>query len=368
MEGLYELIIKDKVGNTLASLSGATDRWWGKELNKPGSAGFSLSPLDRQLTADLIRPGQKELFIYRGGVLVWGGEIQTRRTDVGGQDAGTIAVTAKGFLALMGYKVIGTIASPRTFSNEDLSTIADTIRSETQTGTNEDLGVEAGALATSRDGDRTYKYENARQALEGLSNSRVIDGIDIDVDANKQLSASYPGKGHDLEDVVFEWGVNITSYSYIDDATELANRIVVVGKENGASTPVVVRDGPTFLQEDYGVRVDVISRSGVTDTTTLAEWGDKELEKRQQGRQILGLRTKGNQAPLLGSYDVGDRVRVRIKYGIDDIDGLYRITAINVRITDTDEEDVELQFGEDDDVGTSFDELEERVENLETTG
>ncbi len=82
----------------------------------------------------------------------------------------------------------------------------------------------------------------------------------------------------------------------------------------------------------------------------------------------MGIRTKGNLSPSIGSYDVGDRVRVRIYYGIDAIDALYRVTAINVRVTDNDEEDIELQFGEDETVGGAIDELEERLGNLETAG
>ena len=146
----------------------------------------------------------------------------------------------------------------------------------------------------------------------------------------------------------------------------MANRIVAIGKEDGVSTPVSTRDAATYIQEAYGVREDVVSRSNVTDTATLAEWGDRELALRQQGRQILGIRTKGNLQPSLGSYDVGDRVRVRISTGIESIDGLYRISAIRVRISNQDEEDIELEFGESEDVGTTIDELEERVENLET--
>jgi hypothetical protein len=46
---------------------------------------------------------------------------------------------------------------------------------------------------------------------------------------------------------------------------------------------------------------------------------------------------------------------------------LYRLAAINVPITDSDEEDIEMQVGDDEDVATTVDELEERVENLETT-
>lgn len=366
MTATYDVIIKDPGGAQLAKLSGARDRWWSRELNKSGAAGFTISPLDPQLTPDLLLPGQKELFLYRSGVLLWAGKILTRRTDAGSEDDGTITVTAQGFLWSLGKKVIGTIASPRTFTNEDLSDIANTVRSETQTGTNADLGILPGALASSRNGDRTYKYENAREALEGLTNLRVENGIDIDVDAFKQLSTFYPGKGRDLEDVVFEWGVNITSYFFIDDATEIANQVIVIGKEDGVSTPVVVRDGPAFLQEDYGILQDVVTRSGVTDTATLEEWGDRELVKRQQGKQLLGIRTKGNLPPFLGSFDVGDRVRVKINYGIDAIDGLYRISAINVRLTDNGEEDIELQFGEQEDVGSKIDDLEERIENLET--
>lgn len=367
--GLYDFIIKDKNGSTLANLTGAKDRWWVKELNAPGEAGFSISASDPNISADILRPGQKELYIYRRGVLIWGGEIQTRRSDIGTEGDGTITVTAKGFLELLSKKLVGTIASPETYTGKDLSDIAEDLRAASQTGTDADLGITSGALAVSRDADRTYKFETVKDALIGLTNSRVQNGIDINVAPDKQLSTFYPSKGRDLEDVVFEYGVNITSYFYIDDATELANQIIVIGEDDGPSTPVVTRDAPAYLQDEttgYGIRQDKISRSNVTETSTLEEWGDRELAKRQQGKQIVGINVKGNLNPAPESYDVGDRARVRIKHGIDDVDALTRINTISCRITDNDEEDINIQFGEGDDYGTSFDDLEERVENLET--
>ena len=48
------------------------------------------------------------------------------------------------------------------------------------------------------------------------------------------------------------------------------------------------------------------------------------------------------------------------------IDALYRIGVINVRISASDDEDIELKIANHDDVGTPISFIEEQVANLET--
>jgi hypothetical protein len=341
--GLYEFIIKDKDGNSLASLDGARGRYFNTYLNKSGSAGFTISPKDPVLTSGLILPGYSELYIYRAGVLVWGGEIVYTRTDVG-TDSENIAVTAKGFLDLLSKRVVGTASTPRTFTSTDSSDIAWTIIDESQDLVDGDFGITRGADPTTVNRDRSYSYKNLKEAIEGLSNENIQGGFDFEVTADKKFNVFYPTKGRQISDVVFEWGVNIVSFYQTLDAADMANQVTVLGSGEGSSMITATRNADTYLQETYRLRQEVLSHKDVSNTTTLNGHGDKYLAEHAGQIQITGITTKGDMPPTFGSYEVGDSVAVKIKYGIVNTDSYFRIYGINVNITDNDEETIQLIF------------------------
>jgi hypothetical protein len=345
--GLYDFRIKNKLGQTLATLEGATGRSFGTYLNKAGEARFSLSPTDPKLTGDLLLLGSKELTIYRAGTLVWGGELCYSRLDLSREDE-RMELAAKGYLDLLGKRVVGTASTPRVFENTDLVTIARTLVDETQLQPDGDFGITLGLNPTSRPADRSdYYYTNLLEAIEGLSNEKVTNGIDFEITPDKKFNCYYPTKGRELPEIVFEWGVNITSFWETLDATELANQVIVLGAGEGSSMATATRNASDYLQETYKLRQSVISEKTITGTETLEKHGDRELAEKQTHRQIIGVTVKGNVSPGFGSYAVGDRVRVKVRRGITNIDAFYRIYGIYVSITDKDEETITVIFNAD---------------------
>lgn len=343
MADLYEFIIKDKAGNALASLTGARQRFFANYLNKPGEARFTISASDPLITEGMLLLGYNELYIYRAGTLMWGGELAYSRFDLS-DDMEQIQVTAKGFLDLFSKRIVGTAANPRIFTDDDLVYIAQTIVTESQALTNGDFGITIGATPTSRNGDRTYNYKPAKEALEELSNSNIQDGIDLEVTADKKLNCFYPAKGQQLPSVVFEYGVNITSFFQTLDATQMVNQVIALGAGEGSSMLTSVRNASTYLQETYKLRQGLISYKDVEKQDTLDEHGDKELAQKSAQQQIIGLKTKGNLQPVLGSYSVGDSPRVKVNYGLVNVDDFYRLYGQEVAISDEDDEDITLLF------------------------
>lgn len=339
--GLYEFIIKDKAENILTSLDTVRNRAWEVYLNRAGSASFALHLAHPKVNQDLLLLGNKELYIYRNGTLVWGGELINSRSEL---PSGNVQIIAKGFLDLLSKKYIGTSASPRVFSNTDLSTILSTIISEVQTGTNSSFGLTSGSLATSRNADRSYEYKNVKEAIEGLSNLNIIDGVDFEFDAQKQFSTFYPKKGRTRDDIVFEYGKNIISFSESLDASGMANEVIVLGEGQGTEMTTATRDASFDIQSSYKIRQKVISLKDINKVSTLNDHGDQELTENQTQKQIVSLKTKGNLEPGIGSYAVGDSVRVIVKYGYMNIDSYFRIYGIRVQISDEDDEDIELIF------------------------
>lgn len=339
--GLYEFLIKDKNGNTLAVLDSARNRSWEVYLNRTGAASFTVNLADSKINQDLLLLGNKELYIYRNGILVWGGELVYSRSEL---PSGDIVVTAKGFFDLLSKKLVGTAASPRVFSNTDLSTIAWTIINEAQTGTNASFGITQGNLATSRPGDRTYEYKTVKEAIEDLSNLVWDNALDFEIDPNKQFSTFYPKKGTQKSDIVFEYGRNILSFTEALDATDMANEVIVLGEGQGSEMITVTRDSGGTIQADYKIRQKTISHKDANQTSTLQSHGDKELALRQIQQQIISLKTKGNLDPQLGSYVVGDFVRVKAQFGYMNIDTFFRVYGIKIKISDQDEEDIDVIF------------------------
>lgn len=340
---LYEFIIKDKAGNILASLDGARDRHFEIYLNKTGSAGFNISPKDVGLTRALLQAGHKELYIYRKGTVVWGGEIVYWRADVG-TDTENVRVAAKGFLDLLDRRFVGTANSPREFTATDSSDIAWTIINESQTLTNGDFGITRGADPTTVNRDRAYIYKNLKDAIEGLSNNNIQGGFDFDIDANKKFNVYYPSKGRQLDSAVFEWGVNIVSFYEIQDATEMANEAIVLGQGEGSSMVTTTRDSAANIQETYKLRQAVLNHKDVSNTSTLETHGDRFLDDHEVQNQIVGVTIKGDMAPSFGSYQVGDFVRVKIDYGLVKVDSYFRIYGITVNVSDNDDETIQLIF------------------------
>ncbi len=341
--GLYEFVIKDKSGKVIASVDGARDRWFELYLNKSGAAGFTLSTKDPKATGDLLLLGNKELYIYRAGTLVWGGELSYRRVDLA-DEREQVMVTAKGFFELLAKRLAGSAASPRVFSNTDAGTIAWTLINESQIQTDGDFGITQGTIATSKNRDRTYEYKSIKDAIEGLSSLNIKEGFDFEVGADKKFTVFYPRRGRDRNDIVFEWGKNIVSFYEIQDATDMANRVIVLGEGQGTEMKTVTRNADATVQSQYKIREKLLMHKDVKETVTLNDHGDKELSLRQVQQQIVGLTTKGNLEPALGAYTLGDSVRVKVNHGLVSIDQLFRIYGIRVTIDDQDDENIDLIF------------------------
>jgi len=338
----YEFLIKNKAGAVLASLAKITGCSFSQYLNKPGDASFSGSVYNEKLFGENVMPGFAELYIYRYGTLVWGGEIGSLQESMSDTQDG-VTVTAKGFLDLLSKKVVGTAAAPRVFSSTDLSTIGWTLIDEAQTGTNASFGITQGVLATSRNADRSYDYKILKEALEGLSNLNIINGIDLEITAAKEFNTYYPQKGREIADVVFEWGKNIKSYTGALDSVDMTNRIILLGSGEGEAMVTTTRNNAA-LQAIYKIREKTLSYKDIGSTATLADHGDKELSLRGMQQQTFSLIIAGDCEPAYGSYLLGDSVKVVIQEGRVNINGFYRIYGIKVTVDDEDKEDIELTF------------------------
>lgn len=329
MKPYYEFIIKDKNGNALASLDTAQNRRFNWYLNKSGDASFDISIDDPKLNGDMLLLGDKELYIYRNNQKIWGGEL-TLETDAIDDTQAIATFTAKGFFDLLSKKIVGSAATPRSFSATDAGSIISTLLTEVQTGTNASFNITTGVIETSVNRTVSYSYQTLQQIIQQLSSDQIDNGFDFDVDQDKKLNI-WAQRGRTRNDIILEYGKNFTSFRRTLDASGMANEIIVLGNGSGGSMAVVTVDNTT-QQPVYKIRQATISKKDYTNTGVLTDFGQQTLDLKSTPQQSLVITYQGDSEPFLGTYNCGDYIRVRMQRGFITIDDLYRVHQISVTL------------------------------------
>lgn len=203
-----------------------------------------------------------------------------------------------------------------------------------------DAGIVRGTHPTTKNRDRTCRFDNIRDLIVGMSNAKVADGYDFEFDITKTFNIYYPTKGQVRENIVLD-GHNIISWTNDRDlAGNLTNRVHVLGKGTGADRPSATREDTTPMAT-WGLCEDILTESGVETVSELEDRGDSYLDTEKQPVDVVSV-TVRDSAPEISSYSVGDTVRVKI----DELqyNELKRIVQRSIQIQRTGEALVSLSF------------------------
>lgn len=348
----YSVEIYTSSGTLVADLTGrASMRKMSVARNRAGSCSFkadlfSLEALARQMNLtvfDLIGLNQNEVRIRRGTRYLFGGQIVYMEPSLDTQE---IEVRAVGFLELFNFRHtdVETI-----YSGVDAGDIAWDLIDTSQSQTNGDFGITLGGIQTSVNRDRTYPaYKNIKDAIIQLSD--VINGFDFEFTYDKKFYVYYPHQGIDLtSSMLFNYPGNIKRIRIPRDGTKMFNRAITRGLGFGAQQPIEIRNNTTY-QAAYKVRESILDYPDVTETATLDAHGDEQVNQFKDPFEIPQITMDGNQQPYLGSYWLGDRVKIEVtnmdmyKYLKNNT---YKIDAIDVEIDNDDVEDITLSLSLD---------------------
>jgi hypothetical protein len=288
----------------------------------------------------LLINGQTEVRIRRGQKYLGGGQLIYHETHLAAEGP-TISVRVTGFLNLFKFRYTD---AERIFTGVNRSTIVSTLITETQTGDNRDFGVTIGNLAAGNTHDETYKRENIKAAIQAQT-KRQTDPIDIEITADKVFN-SYSQIGSQRPDVLFEYPGNLKPGSVVpSDATDLANRVIVLGSGFGelALAQTVVED--LGSQANYKVREEVVLSNAKDDVAELEDDGRTVLAARAFPMQVPRLKVDGNKPPYITDYGIGDWVMVRINgyQWLRHINALYRVEKFVLTVDEDDNENIDLQ-------------------------
>jgi hypothetical protein len=332
----YTTLIKNKSGDTVTELPQTASLTCGWYLNAPGAVTFELPKQGSDLSSDDITLGFTEIEVYRNNSLLQAGEIQTRS---GALNQGMIQYGAKGWLSLLEARLVGNNIYPTSYNEVGLSAILDNMIVNTQIGWG-NIGLTVGTLATSRTAIRNYQFDTVKSAIEGLSNSNISNGLDIEITPGKVINSFYPQRGRVL-DLAFSTGTNIIDHWVTEDATALTNKLTLLGAGDGANMLTSTSQSPDYLLNSYRLRERTLSFKDISDQTTLDERAESERLVRQVPKQIVTIHVTADD---WGAYDVGDSAQVDIDDGLIQVHGLYRMYGIELTRSNLGRETAKIIF------------------------
>lgn len=345
---IYRIEVTDPAGAKIADLSSRSLSFSFKLIRNRASQinlTFDVDDLEAYFQevgltiSDVLKTNVNEIHIYRNSTQVVAGQINF--VDVQISNIPVIAVTAVGWLELFAQRVT---EQYKTYTNIDQGQIMwDLIDTSQTTDADADYGITQGTIPTSINRDRVYEYKNIKDAIVELS--EVIGGPDFEITPNKVFNVFYPSQGTVRDDIVFNFPGNVIELGFSLDGVPMANRVIGVGSGSGDDNLVSVADN-TAPRSLYKLREDVIQYGDISIQATLDAHTDEDVRVRTNLLALPTLKIDGGQAPILGSYGLGDRFLIqstRYQNLLEPILGYFRIDAIEVNIDSNEFEAVTLR-------------------------
>lgn len=279
-----------------------------------------------------IYPKRTQVLIRRDTKIVTGGTVSIANTSRDTSGNKIIAVTVDGAENYFAKRYV-----KQNWTNTDRSDIAWQAIDAVQSITNGNFGVVRGVHATTYNSDLTSDYLDVKSIIQRYTYALPTT---YDYDFTYSVSAghivktfnTYLRKGSDRPEIELVDPQNIATMNINRSGDTLANKIIGLGAGIGDERIESVQQDSTS-QLAYLVYEKKQLFNSVIDQQTLDENTEGLLEN---SRAVLvtfdGVVEPG--AIDLATVSVGDRVRVRIDddpYN-DDVNGMYRIYQLRIRV------------------------------------
>lgn len=299
-------------------LSNAPVRKWGISyvLNSPGAFEADIALKDTTATRANWEPGQREIRVYRDGVLIWGGYLWSASVDV--RDY-SLRVRGEGYFSKLRRRYV---LSDLVYNDVEQTTIAWNLIAHTQAQGSGDMLLTNGVSATSIVRDRDYcalEYPEVASAIMELS--EMDDGFDLWItptatdSTNKvvKTSAGTPyRRGTDVSGSVTLTQTSMATLQYDIDASDVASRVITVGQ--GDCNPHVYDDNDSTALTNFGLLMSVEGIEASKRVDVFAH-GRETLRNYKVARWQMDVSFAEAIGPAWGAYDVGDVIGVTSNRG-----------------------------------------------------
>lgn len=353
----YRYLFADLLTNSIIGELPLTGVNFTQQLNSSGSLSGRLllsgvNSYGLNVPASTI-PARTALYVDRDGVLVWGGIIWRRSYR---SDDQSIDLMAQEFESYFQHRFI---TSTTTFTSQDQLAVARSLITTAQAVSGGNIGVQVGSETSGVNITKTYygyELKNVYSALQDLS--RSTSGFDFNIavaydgsgNPTKTLQLGYPRNGtvysaSDPNAPVFEFPAgNVVSYEYPEEGVNTVNALYGIGAGSNEGKLIVTATDASKLTAGWALLEGSATYSDYSDSALLTGIIAGQVSALSYPPTTVKIVAPPYVNPVLGTYRVGDDVRLRIT---DDrfptaLDSTYRIVALNVTVGESSPERVTL--------------------------
>jgi hypothetical protein len=342
----WKVILYDQASQPVMDISRLVEFRLEDILNDSSTFNFSMDLTEFEtlcasvsiLPRNVLYPSLTEIKVYRNSVAMFGGIVSIANSRLEEVNT-TIEVTADSYLHYFSKRLLN-----KSYTSTDRSAIAwdaiDTVQSET----NGDLGITQGTLATVFDSDLTADYRDVKSIIQLYTYAQPTT-YDFEITPDKVFN-TYLSMGSIRTEYPLVYPQNITAITIPRSSDSLFNKIIGLGSGIGD-------ERLESIQEDSASQVTyrVHEKKQLYNSVILQD----TLDENTQGflEQSKGVLVLPSVSVLGGAIDidivkVGDWLPVRIASSAfnDDVDGIFRIYKMTIKVDRNGNEDVSLGFYE----------------------
>jgi len=326
---------------------------YGYIRNRPGGFSGSVKRPNPKLSLQSLGKPPFSLYVERDGVILWGGiiwtlEPRTEEMQFGGEGFWS-------FFRKMRHRGIddplSTSRKLKRYNDVDTFIIVrdliDWVQSE-HPDNNLGVVVDDHNAGVARDEVfRPHEWRNIGEAIEEMGDDNPGFDFSLDVgwegDALRKRLRLYSSRAR-TTDIVFDTAKNCTLRSRTITANNLVRGVMSTGKGSGPGIKRQFHQDETMTGQ-FPYWREVISDPDVESLVTLDSRAIKTVNRNLRPMETISLDVTPQADLPLGSWRIGDQVRVRAEDDYEDVDDFYRITAWEVEVDEAGQEVVRMDFG-----------------------
>jgi hypothetical protein len=192
-----------------------------------------------------------------------------------------------------------------------------------------DLNIGTAGAATGVTRQVAYQFAEHRQILDAIL-EYVRNGtcdIGVEFDTTTRTFHVYPGRKGSLYGTTLVLDTHLADFSYSFDLEQAASSVILLGPGDGPDRPEGGAIDTTFAGGAF--TSEIVEQA--PDNTTIGQLDSRAAERLKVAAhpEILEVTTLPG-VNVIGSLNVGDTVHVTIADGWVNIDGVYRVSRVDV--------------------------------------
>lgn len=346
----YTFVLQDLMSGTIKDEVPLRAVEFGKVRNAPGFLNASIDYRHPKATPSNFARCRTAVYVLRDGVCVWGGILWTLRRNGDGLNIG-----CEGFWSYFRRRRLRHTKDYTTSPADPLYIVRDLINyaQDPVLSPGGDIGVTVGSELWGTTVARTwfgYERKNIGEIIEALADNMASFDFEIEpvYDAgtntfSKELRLYAPRQGR-RTNIAWEVGIHCYLNEYFLDGTRQENQVLGIGAGEGDAMKLAQASDTNQLGV-FPLLEGVFMAKDISNIDHLRELCETRLARRRMpgATPNIVLRPDAPEAGL-GSFIIGDEVKLVGGDGFTTFDQYFRIDSYKIGLTTEGKEVITVEF------------------------